>query len=84
MRPDFIIHQRSTGEGLIYVITPTHTRALNWMFAHVQATERRQICAHLTCDRLAEFRSDAAIAAMTLSEPQVSPQPAGGGNTACQ
>jgi hypothetical protein len=77
MRPDFIITQRVTANGLISIVLPTHTGALNWMFAHVEATERRNMSANLGADRLAQFKGDAALENLTFSEPQSSPQPAG-------
>ena len=78
MRPDFIIAQKPSAAGMVFIVVPTHTGALNWMFAHVEAIERRNTCAHLTDSRLAQFKSDAGVACMTFSEPS-SPQPAGGG-----
>jgi hypothetical protein len=78
MRPDFIITQKPTLAGMVYIVLPTHTGALSWMFAHVEATERKQMSAHLSDARLALFKSDAAVACMTFAEPS-SPQPAGGG-----
>jgi len=77
MRPDFIISQRLNAAGPIFIIVPTHTGALNWMFAHVEASERRSTTAHLVDARLAQFKSDAALASYTFSDPQGSPQPAG-------
>lgn len=78
MRPDFIITHKPAAEGLLYIVLPTHVGALNWMFAHVEASERRQMSAHLVDSRLAQFKSDAALESLTFSEPTSSPQPAGG------
>jgi hypothetical protein len=50
------------------IVLPTHTAALNWMFAHVEASERRSTSAHLVDARFAQFKSDAAIEHLTCSE----------------
>lgn len=78
MRPDFIISQRPSASGMVYIVVPTHTGAQNWMFAHVEPTERRTMSAHLSESRLAVFKGDAGVESMTFAEPG-SPQPAGGG-----
>jgi hypothetical protein len=79
MRPDFIITQKQSPDGPISIVLPTHTAALNWMFAHVHAAARRGMSAHLGSDALAHFKSEVAVASMLWSE-QSSPQPAGGGS----
>jgi len=68
MRPDFIISQQPAQGGTVYIVLPTHTGALNWMFAHVEATERRSMSAHLSDARLAQFRSDAGIENFTFTD----------------
>jgi hypothetical protein len=68
MRADFIITQKLVEGELKYVIVPTHTAALNWMFAHVAAGERRSTTAHLVDARFAQFKSDAAIENLTCSD----------------
>lgn len=70
MRPDFIISQKPSARGMIFIVVPTHTGALNWMFAHVEATERRISTAHLSDARLAQFKNDAGVACMTFAEPR--------------
>ena len=70
MNPDFLINQRSNAEGVFYIVTPTHTAALNWMLDRVQPRERRSLSAHLDFDRLQEFKSEAALAGMTAAEPK--------------
>lgn len=69
MRPDFIIRQKPEQDGMVYIVVPTHTGAQNWMFAHVEPTERRTMSAHLSDARLAQFKSDAGVEHMTFSEP---------------
>ncbi|MFL6310618.1 MAG: hypothetical protein ACJ71W_00805 [Terriglobales bacterium] len=78
MRPDFIITQRQSPDGPTSIVLPTHTGALNWMFAHVDAATRHGMSAHLGSEKLAHFKSEVAVAGMTFAEPS-SPQPAGGG-----
>jgi hypothetical protein len=68
MRPDFIITQQPTPGGMVYIVLPTHTGALNWMFAHVEATERRSMSAHLSDARLAQFKSDAEMEKFTFAD----------------
>jgi hypothetical protein len=38
------------------------------MLAHTVENERGKVSAHLTADRLAQFRSDAAVEGYTFSE----------------
>jgi hypothetical protein len=64
--PDFIISEKHTSEGVVYVVLPTHITALNWLFAHVEASERRKMSAHLVGDRFAQFKSDAALADLSF------------------
>jgi hypothetical protein len=87
MKPDFIISQQPTEAGMIFIVLPTHAGALTWLFAHVEATERRSMSAHLSDARLAQFKSDAAVQQFTFTDSfslglapgSSSPQPAGGG-----
>jgi hypothetical protein len=60
MRPDFIITQKQSSDGPISIVLPAHTAALNWMFAHVDATARRGMSAHLGREKLAHFKSEVA------------------------
>lgn len=78
MRPDFIISEKLTAAGTVYIVLPTHVAALNWMFAHVTKDERRNMSAHLSHDRCQQLIADAAIEGMAFTQPS-SPQPAGGG-----
>jgi|GEM_PF-5661303 hypothetical protein len=80
MRPDFIITVKGAHEDMVYIVLPTHTTALNWMFAHVQESERRNMSAHLGHESFMQFKSDMRAAGMSLSQPS-SPQPAGGEST---
>jgi hypothetical protein len=66
MNPDFIISEKHTADGAVYIVLPTHISALNWLFARVTASERRQMSAHLDEGRYAQFQSDAAIAKLTF------------------
>jgi hypothetical protein len=68
MRPDFIITQQPAPGGTVYIVLPTHTGALNWMFAHVEATERRSMSAHLSDARLAQFKGDAGVEKFTFAD----------------
>jgi hypothetical protein len=66
MRPDFIISEKHTAEGSVYIVLPTHISALNWLFARVTAAERRQMSAHLVGDRFAQFKQEAAASDMSF------------------
>jgi hypothetical protein len=78
MRPDFIITVKGAHDALVYIVLPTHVPALNWMFAHVDASERRGMSAHLGLERFTQFKAEVRDASMTFAQPS-SPQPAGGG-----
>jgi hypothetical protein len=67
MKPDFIIAEKHTAAGSVFIVLPTHITALNWMFAHVEASERKKMSAHLVESRFAQFKSDAVLASMTLT-----------------
>jgi hypothetical protein len=67
MNPDFIISEKHTANGSIYIVLPTHITALNWLFARVTATERRQMSAHLDEGRFAQFKSDAAVSKLIFT-----------------
>lgn len=62
MNPDFIISEKHTAKGSVFIVLPTHITAQNWLFARVTKEERRQVCAHLDEGRLAQLKSDAALA----------------------
>jgi hypothetical protein len=72
MRPDFILSQAHINGQLFQIVVPASTRALCWMLAHTKGAERGKISAHLTADRLAQFRSDAAVEGYTFSELNLS------------
>ena len=67
MNPDFIISEKHTAEGVVYVVVPTNITALNWLFAHVEAGERREMSARLVGDRLAHFKSEAALGDLSFT-----------------
>jgi hypothetical protein len=69
MKPDFIIAEKHTAAGSVFIVLPTNTMALTWLFARVTATERRQLSAHLDEGRYAQFKSDAAISNLTIRVP---------------
>jgi hypothetical protein len=69
MKPDFIIAEKHTADGSVFIVLPTNTMALTWLFARVTATERRQLSAHLDEGRYAQFKSDAAISNLTIRVP---------------
>ena len=71
MNPDFIISEKHTAAGSVFIVLPTHVTALNWLFAHVTAVERRQLSAHLDEGRYAQFQSDAAVAKLTFKHSSV-------------
>jgi hypothetical protein len=80
MKPDFIIVDKHAEERLFYLVLPTHNAAQSWLFAYVTGEERRSVSAYLSPDRLAQFKSDAAIEKFTFQDSLTSsPQPAGGG-----
>jgi hypothetical protein len=66
MTPDFIISEKHTAAGTVYIVLPTHLTALNWLFARVEASERRSMSAHLVGDSFTKFKSDAALADMSF------------------
>jgi hypothetical protein len=66
MTPDFLISEKHTVAGIVYVVLPMHISALNWLFARVEASERRSMSAHLNAERFAHFKSEAALADMSF------------------
>lgn len=66
MNPDFIISEKHTAAGSVYIVLPTHTSAMNWLFAYATGTERRKVSAHLDEGRYAQFRSDATLANLSF------------------
>jgi hypothetical protein len=69
MNPDFIISEKHTANGSIYIVLPTHITAQNWLFARVDASERRSLSAHLVHARYVQLQSDAALANLTFKHP---------------
>jgi hypothetical protein len=66
MNPDFLISEKHTSDGVVYIVLPTHISALNWLFARVTETERRKMSAHLVGDRFAQFKQQAAASDMSF------------------
>ena len=66
MNPDFLIAEKHTADGVVYVVLPTHISAQNWLFARCDASEKRNLSAHLSDARFQQFKSDVALADMSF------------------
>jgi hypothetical protein len=66
MTPDFLIAEKNTADGIVYVVLPTHLSAQNWLFARCEPSERRPLSAHLNHARFQQFKSDAAVADLSF------------------
>jgi predicted nuclease of restriction endonuclease-like RecB superfamily len=76
MRPDFIVRQRETKDGVLQVFIPAIPGAQEWMIANTIESERQLVSAQLTAERAAEFRAEAKSAGFKFSDEMLQPRTA--------